>query len=181
MWMVLIFYQQLCGESEMSTVSFANKLSHAHVLKPNARLWQRAKFLKPKKRRVNEIKTRRPLMTERMLMMTRTTYITSSDTVHATEPWTHDPKGTRIIGRTFKVILLTEEKGHEGIWAKVERYLLFEKKFHMLEFKFASPTGVWVYEFSSVEEVYVAIKDSSDSVIPTNALALLSRPIDMSL
>ena len=55
--------------------------------------------------------------------------------MHATEPWTHDPKGTRIIGRTFKVILLTEEKGHEGIWAKVERYLLFEKKFHMLEFK----------------------------------------------
>ena len=101
--------------------------------------------------------------------------------MHATEPWTHDPKGTRIIGRTFKVILLTEEKGHEGIWAKVERYLLFEKKFHMLEFKFASPTGEWVYEFSSVEEVYVAIKDSSDSVIPTNALALLSRPIDMSL
>ena len=107
--------------------------------------------------------------------------ITSSDTVYRTEPWTHDPKGTRIIGRTFKVILLTEEKGHEGIWAKVERYLLFEKKFHMLEFKFASPTGVWVYEFFSVEEVYVAIKDSSYSVIPTNALALLSRPIDMSL
>ena len=51
----------------------------------------------------------------------------------------------------------------------------------MLEFKFACPTGVWVYEFSSVEEVYVAIKDSSDSLIPTDALALLSRPIDMSL
>ena len=108
--------------------------------------------------------------------------ITSSDTVHSTEPWTHDPKGSRIIiGRTFKVILLTEEVGHEGIWAKVERYLLFEKKFHMLEFKFASPTGVWVYEFSSVQEVYEAIIDSSDSIIPSDALALLSRPTDMSL
>ncbi len=52
----------------------------------------------------------------------------------------------------------------------------------MLEFKFASPTGVWVYEFSSVQEVYEAIIDSSDSsVIPSDALALLSRPTDMSL
>ena len=51
----------------------------------------------------------------------------------------------------------------------------------MLEFKFACPTGVWVYEFSSVQEVYEAIVDSSDSVIPSDALALLSRPTDMSL
>ena len=107
--------------------------------------------------------------------------IASSDTVHSTEPWTHDPKGTRIIGRTFKVILLTEDVGHQGIWAKVERSFLYEKKFHMLEFKFASPTGVWVYEFSSVQEVYEAIIDSSDSIIPSDALALLSRPIDMFL
>ena len=88
---------------------------------------------------------------------------------------------TRIIGRTFKVILLTEDVGHQGIWAKVERSFLYEKKFHMLEFKFASPTGVWVYAFLSVQEVYEAIIDSSDSVIPSDALALLSRPIDMFL
>ena len=105
----------------------------------------------------------------------------TSDTMQLTEPWLHDPKGTRIIGRTFKVKLLTEEVGHEGIWAKVERYLLFEKKFHMLEFKFSSPTGLWVYEFSSVQEVYEAIRDSRDSVVPSDALALLSRPPDMSM
>ena len=51
----------------------------------------------------------------------------------------------------------------------------------MLEFKYASPTGLWVYEFSSVEEVYEAIRDSRDSVIPSDALALLSRPTDMSV
>jgi hypothetical protein len=107
--------------------------------------------------------------------------ITSSDTMQLTEPWLHDPKGTRILGRTFKVKLLTEDVAHEGMWAKVERCLLFEKKFHMLEFKYASPTGLWVYEFSSVEEVYEAIRDSRDSVIPSDALALLSRPTDMSV
>jgi hypothetical protein len=53
--------------------------------------------------------------------------ITSSDTMQLTEPWLQDPKGTRIIGRTFKVKLLTEDVAHEGIWAKIERYLLFEK------------------------------------------------------
>ncbi len=107
--------------------------------------------------------------------------ITSSNTAQSTEPWIDDPKGTRIIGRTFKVNLLTDEVAHEGIWAKVERYLLYEKKFHMLEFKFPCPTGIWVYEFSSVQEVYEAIMDSSDSVISSETLALLSRPPDMSL
>jgi hypothetical protein len=107
--------------------------------------------------------------------------ITSSDTMKLTEPWLHDPKGKRIIGCTFKVKLLTEEVGHERIWAKVERYLLFENKFHMLDFKFSSPTDLLVYEFSSVQEVYEAIRDSRDSVIPSDALALLSRPPDMSM
>ena len=108
--------------------------------------------------------------------MTRTTYLLRLLTlsVQSTEPWTHDPKGTLKIGRTFKVILLTEEVAHEGIWAKVERYLLYEKQFHMLEFKFPCPTGIWGYEFSSVQEVYEAIIDSSDSVIPNEVLALLS-------
>ncbi len=44
----------------------------------------------------------------------------------------------------------------------------------MLEFKFPCPTGIWGYEFSSAQEVYEAIIDSSDSVIPNEALALLS-------
>jgi hypothetical protein len=107
--------------------------------------------------------------------------ITSSNTVQSTEPWIDDPKGMRIIGRPFKVNLLTIEVAHEVIWAKVERYLLYEKKFYLLEFKFLCPTGIWVYEFLSVQEVYEAIIDSSDSVIPSETLALLSRPPDMSL
>ncbi len=92
--------------------------------------------------------------------------------VSPTQPWTHDPKGKLIIGQVFKVILLTEQEDHEGVWAKVDRYRLFENKFHMLWYKYAAPsTGIWTYEFSSVQEVYEAIIASAAVTIPTEDLA----------
>jgi hypothetical protein len=92
--------------------------------------------------------------------------------VSATEPWTHDPKGKLTIGRVFKVMLLTDQADHEGVWAKVDRYVLFENKFHMLWYKYADPsTGTWTYEFSSVQEVYEALIASAAVNIPTEDLA----------
>jgi hypothetical protein len=92
--------------------------------------------------------------------------------VSSTEPWTHDPKGNLIIGRVFQVIILTEQEEHQGVWAKVDRYRLFENKFHMLWYKYASPsTGTWTYEFSSVQEVYEAVIASASQLIPKEDLA----------
>ncbi len=55
--------------------------------------------------------------------------------------------------------------------SKVDRYRLFENKFHMLWYKYAAPsTGTWTYEFSSVQEVYEAIIASAAVNIPTEDL-----------
>jgi hypothetical protein len=98
--------------------------------------------------------------------------LSAGQIISSTEPWTHDPRGNLIIGRVFKVIILTEQEEHEGVWAEVDRYRLFENKFHMLWYKYAVPsTGTWTYEFSSVQEVYEAIIASASVLIPKEDLA----------
>ncbi len=42
--------------------------------------------------------------------------LSAGQIISSTEAWTHDPRGNLIIGRVFKVIILTEQEEHEGIW-----------------------------------------------------------------
>jgi hypothetical protein len=88
------------------------------------------------------------------------------------EPWIKDPKGKQAIGRFFNTMLLTDDRTHDLIPAKVTRYYLYEKKFNMLEFKYYSPDMGWEFEMSSVQEVYEAIKATGNMTFDTAALAL---------